>query len=439
MARRGRLARSVSLNAPTTVAQHVTPATSAIASRWRAPTLKTKVVRFMTTKFLVNQVASENAPSVLSSSYQPVNLFLRIIGMCYRINRKEGKKTMMILMIYNFVMLLSQIIYGCLLLVGLHQTRSLQYRWTNATHFSGLTLCAISIWLNVRIHIMKPKFVDEALSSSSVNEQHVEKRAFVLKLLSICCIVFTCLTVISIEVARFNAEDRFGIFDMSTKRMPFVFTCGPLCRFLEVVLHGNCMLKIFAATSVFMVLSTAIATEASSLASDIKKYPSNQGIDHLVYRFQSIERSIRELDRNFSAVLFGFITLTVIGLFLCLRTKAKLMISEGEVGGVSALSAFIVFSVCTGATVMFGIYVNGQLDEFQSASHKVSDLQQMEYFGSNSVKLLSFMLRLSDNRDRVKVGGMFTIKRQSAVSLVLFIALIGFFLFAANEGCLNLL
>ena len=182
-----------------------------------------------------------------------------------------------------------------------------------------------------------------------------------------------------------NSDDRLGIYSSNTYRMPVVFTCGIRCRLLESFLHGICTCFVLTSAALFMILSTAISTEASSLILDIKKYPTSQGLDHLIYRYQSIERSTTALDRTYSAIIFSFMCLSIAGIFFSLRKKAKLMIYEGETGGFNVLVTMVIFMVAILAIIVFAIYLNEQLDEFRSAAHKVSDLQQVDLFCITSV------------------------------------------------------
>ena len=183
--RRGKIGRSVSLNTspkrnPITVSP-IQPICSTALPRWRNPTLRSKVVKFMTTKMFLNQVNSEIAQYPQSSSFHIFFIFMRIIGASYRIGKKEPKWLMVFLMFYNLIVLIWQIIYGILLLIGLRQNSDSNYQWINVTHYSSLAICVISIWMNLKLHMIKPKMLDEALSSSSLDERHVDKRSFLLK------------------------------------------------------------------------------------------------------------------------------------------------------------------------------------------------------------------------------------------------------------------
>ncbi|KAE9550738.1 hypothetical protein FO519_006039 [Halicephalobus sp. NKZ332] len=440
--RRGKISRSVSLNTspkrnPITVSP-IQPICSTNLPRWRTPTLRSKVVKFMTTKMFLNQVGSETAQFPQSSSFHIFFIFMRIIGASYRIRKKEPKWLMVFLMFYNLIMFVWQVIYGILLLVGLRQSSDHSHQWTNVTHFSSLVICVTGIWMNLKLHTIKPKMLDEALSSSSLNEKHVEKRSFLLKVVSVVCITTILTVVIIVETLRMNSDDRFGIYSLNTYRMPIVFTCGIRCRLLESFFHGVCTCFVLTSAALFLVLSTAISTEASGLISDIRKYPTSQGLDHLIYRYQSIERSTTALDKTYSVIIFSFMCLSITGMFFSLRKKAKLMIYEGETGGINVAVTMVTFLLAILAIVVFAIYLNEQLDEFRSAAHKVSDLQQVDLFCITSIKLLSFMLRLCDNKERIKSGGIFIISKQSTLTLILFFSLVGFCVFAIDEGCLNL-
>uniref|UniRef100_A0AC34GTH6 Uncharacterized protein n=1 Tax=Panagrolaimus sp. ES5 TaxID=591445 RepID=A0AC34GTH6_9BILA len=108
----------------------------------------------------------------------------------------------------------------------------------------------------------------------------------------------------------------------------------------------------------------------------IKRYSLSQNLDHLIYRYQSIEKSVRMLEQNYSTVILAFIIATVAGVFL---------------------------------------------DEFRTASHKLSDLQQQDSYCITSMKLLSFMLRLSYDTERIRVGKVFAITPQATVIFKAFI------------------
>ena len=86
----------------------------------------------------------------------------------------------------------------------------------------------------------------------------------------------------------------------------------------------------------------------------------SQNLDHLIYRYQSIEKSVRMVEQNYSTVILAFIIATVVGIFLCLSKKAKLMISDMETGGINALCTLVIFSLCATLTISFGIYLNNQ-------------------------------------------------------------------------------
>uniref|UniRef100_A0AC35G1E2 Gustatory receptor n=1 Tax=Panagrolaimus sp. PS1159 TaxID=55785 RepID=A0AC35G1E2_9BILA len=392
MAKGRRLARSVSLNVPTNlVDDQITSLPNFRPTNSKS--LKSKVIKFMTTKLFVNQVHSESTQTFTSSNFQIFVYFLRFIGLSYKIHQKETKSLMLFLLIYNFIIFCCQFLYGIILLLGLYRNEGSHSQWINVTHYSCLTIWIISIWLNIKIHSIKPRFIDEAFSSSSLEDRHIDKRNYLLKFVSIVCIIFIIVTVVSIEIARLNSNDRFGIFSQRSKKMPQIFICGIVCRIFEIILNGICLLVILSNACLFILIAIAITNESSNLIISIKRYSLSQNLDHLIYRYQSIEKPVRILEQNYSTVILAFILATVAGVFL---------------------------------------------DEFRSASHKLSDLQQQDSYCITSMKLLSFMLRLSYDTERIRVGKVFAITPQATVILILFFTLIVICLFAVDEGCINI-
>lgn len=180
--KRTRFVRSVSLTAPSKRnSAPLQPVPPIGLPRYKPPSLKAKVVKFLTTKMFSNQVDSNAVHFTQNSSCNSFFIFMRIIGASFRSHNKESKKFTVFMMIYNFLIFCSQLFYAFLLLFGLYRNSAEYTRWTNVTHVSSLLLCFLAIWSNIKMHSIKAKIFHESLSSSSLNERHMDKRGFILK------------------------------------------------------------------------------------------------------------------------------------------------------------------------------------------------------------------------------------------------------------------
>lgn len=134
---------------------------------------------------------SEATQTFTSSRFQIFIYFLRFIGLSYRIHQRETKNLMLFLFVYNLVIFCGQIFYGILILIGLYQINASHTQWITITHYSCITVWVISMWLNIKIHSIKPRCIDEAFSSASLSDRHIEKRSFLLKFVLHLDILFT--------------------------------------------------------------------------------------------------------------------------------------------------------------------------------------------------------------------------------------------------------
>lgn len=172
--------------------------------------------------------------------------------------------------------------------------------------------------------------------------------------------------------------------------MPVILTCGIPCRIAEAFLHSICVIYVLTMTMLFVIISTAVSTEATAVANDIKKYPTSQGLDHLIYRYQSVERSSKVLDKIYSPFILSLTVFSATSIIFCLRRKSKVMITENEIGGANVLTSMIIFVMSMSALLIFAIYLNDQLEEFHASAHRVSDYSQTDFFCVTSVSLKIF-------------------------------------------------
>lgn len=101
--------------------------------------------------------------------------------------------------------------------------------------------------------------------------------------------LFIMLVVLFIAafVFAFNlSNDLFGIRAAKNWTGATVFSCGIFCDVFIYYVSGISIATILGATALFTVLASSTSLEAKQLNADIRKFPTTDGLDHLVYRYQ---------------------------------------------------------------------------------------------------------------------------------------------------------
>ncbi|KAI6240870.1 hypothetical protein M3Y99_00394900 [Aphelenchoides fujianensis] len=338
-------------------------------NRWRLAMRK-----FYSTlvKVMFSKQTIKTPPSGSYSSFRSVLQFFSAFGVCWLEARAWSKLMVVLIAIYNVLVLLVQVAVLIVLVVDFNSANVGEYQWTGCLFFVIGILIVFSLWMNARLHSVRQNVIAEALCTYSISSDWQT----------------TCSA------------------SKSAKNWPntTIFSCGIFC---DVLLYYVCIISIVTiagGTTIFVVLGTSTGIEAGRLLKDINKYPTNDGLDHLIFRFQSIEQSAHALNRYFSYHIFGFLLAVVVGTAVILRHYTQLMIEKAELGAM-VFCFFYGFSLMILlAFLTVGTFLNERLIRFREASQKVSDFEQIYVTNQNSVRLLSFMLRLSDSKERIRMG-----------------------------------
>uniref|UniRef100_A0A915DZT0 Uncharacterized protein n=1 Tax=Ditylenchus dipsaci TaxID=166011 RepID=A0A915DZT0_9BILA len=165
---------------------------------------------------------------------------------------------------------------------------------------------------------------------------------------------------------------------------------GLWCRLLKYYCMGTACCSVVSCAALFVVTSFAVAREARCLAKDVQSFPqTNQPMDQLIFRFQSVIRSVDMLNRRFSMPILILLLLV----FTCalMLIKRQIDISKIHIGFTTSLHWVWEMQVNTLVCVLLVVSIAAlfyMMFLFQTAAYKISDISQICTTSSEAVCLL---------------------------------------------------
>ncbi|KAI6235344.1 hypothetical protein M3Y95_00041500 [Aphelenchoides besseyi] len=366
-----------------------------------------------------------------------VLLLLAIFGVSWIEARRWSKCAVSLIAVYNIAVILIQSVFLVLIVVDFNSTNVTEYQWTATSFYLYGLVLVFSLWMNVRLHLVRQNIITEALFSYSISSEFVERKKRMIKYLCIGLVVFSIMSSVLFIVFYQKSNDIFEIRNAKNWPSTTIFSCGLFCDVLFHYVSIVSIVTIAGGMTIFVVLAASTGYEANRLLKDISKYPANDGLDHLIFRYQSIEQSATTLNDHFTFQILGYLLIGIAGTVVMLRHYTQLMIERWETGAACFcfFYGFAIFILC--AFLISATYLNEQLIRFREASQKVSDFEQIYVTNQNSIRLLSFMLRLSDAKGRMRIGNLIAINQQTIFTLSIVLLFAGFGFYSIDTGCLN--
>ncbi|KHN84171.1 hypothetical protein Tcan_04925 [Toxocara canis] len=253
----------------------------------------------------------------------------------------------------------------------------------------------------------------------------------IIVFIALCLYCILLITTIAHEISNDGRNSTITF----QRRFAVVFTLlGIFCEIVDNYAFYITLLSLMITSALFMIFALSVYYEARDLIEQIKHCADGNKYDYLIFRYQSIETSTQLLEDYFSTLLLIlFVSSIYIQFFMIRQLRNSQSMPVARI--FNAISGTVMLTISTFVFIGGAALINSQLTRFRSASHKVGDLQQLQLSNSSAVKLLIFMLRLSNDCNYLTIGGIFVANRQNIILMSFLTMVATFTLFVIDEKC----